>query len=735
MNIIEIIIAIIIFVGIGNWILHLAGTVLKWILIGIGIILYIAFYQITIPVTVIILAFMAIRELIKKAKIRQGLKKRQKANKKWLKDNKETFAMQDVDKFLIALVENVYEADKNMPGYKFKIDSLPYGRINAFLSYFGRNIDNTEVYYYSCIPGKKKNDLREYGVIIARSGIFVSQEDSSARGVIDQTLLFSGLKEISNNKNSIFATNISKQNFDDCRSRIDIPSNTIDINSIMYLCKRVINSKVSAAYYENNITDLVQVAENKFGQTQHMGKKKKYVENIAVSKTLHNQQNAYQETKGYMGAAQSHGYAAEYANNTFDRLIGHTTESTAQVLDEHGRQVKNGADRTVDGAEIQTKYYKTAKESVYAAFEEGKANYIGKDGKMMQIEVPRDQYYEALEYMQKKIDSGLVPNIEPGERAENYIRKGYVTYAQAHNICLAGTVEGLVCDLGNGVITSTNLTGISALIVFAEAIWNGENIDDAINEGLSTGVKILGKGAFAYALSMQLSRKEWAIPFQKEYLSDGILKGQASTINPIADMSNKLATQIQNSNLAHSDIGKRWGLDAINGQQIIVTGVSVATYFGPDVYRAMSGKISTDQLTKNTLITAGGIVGGALLEGISVAGGIIGVAAGRWVVQTVMDQFIEDDKVKMFRILKEEYLDTISIAGLTAEELEEVTNNTIANPNLEKILENMFMSGMSRQYAREAIMSEEIVLVMAKRNKVHETDFERGMQSLLMKSA
>ena len=739
MNIIFTIVAIIIVVGIIGAILSLVGTILKWLLIGIGVIVYLAFWHYTIPITIIIVCFAGIKRLYKKAKLHHEFKQRQAANKKWLNEKKTTYAVQDIDRFLNALIEKVYESDKNDSDYKFKDGELPYGRINAFLSYFGRNIDNTEVYYYSCIPSKKQNDLREYGVIIARSGIFVSKEDSSSaskNGSVDQFLPFSGLKEVISHENGLFATHISKTDFDDCRSRINLPKGSVDVNAVMNLCQSVISSKISVAYYENTIIDFVQIAEDQLEKKQRMEKEKGYIQNTALNKVFGNQQKAYNETKGNMGGAQSHGYAAEYANNTVDRLTGHVVESTAQVLDEHGRQVKNGADRTVDGMEIQTKYYKSAHESIDNAFKGGEARYIRKDGKMMQIEVPREQYQEALKYMQEKIDSGKVPNIEPGERAENYVRRGYITYEQAYNVGLSGTLESLACDVGMGTVSSVNPAGISALIVFAQSVWNGKSVEEAVNDSLFMGMHILGRGTFAYTISMQLSRKYLAIPFTKaDPLNGGIAKGNKSVMNPVYDMSNKLAKSIQNSNLAHNDLGKSLGLDEIKGQEIIVGGVSAVTYFGPDVYRAMSGKISIDQLAKNSLITTGGIVGGMLLEGIPVVGGLIGVAAGQFVVQTIMDEFIEDDKVKMFRILKEEYLDTISISGLSKEEVEEVTNNTIANPNLEKILENMFMSGIYRQYARVAIMNEEIVLVMSRRKKIQEADYEQGLQTILTKIA
>lgn len=49
---------------------------------------------------------------------------------------------------------------------------------------------------------------------------------------------------------------------------------------------------------------------------------------------------------------------------------------------------------------------------------------------------------------------------------------------------------------------------------------------------------------------------------------------------------------------------------------------------------------------------------------------------------------------------------------------DEVLNDTIAHPELEQILQNMFRSGEPRRYARVAIMDEAIVIVMRKRRRI-----------------
>ena len=60
---------------------------------------------------------------------------------------------------------------------------------------------------------------------------------------------------------------------------------------------------------------------------------------------------AYGEEKFH--AIRGHGFAAERANTLYDRYTGHD----ARILGDDN--AKNGADRLVDGVEIQSKYCKT----------------------------------------------------------------------------------------------------------------------------------------------------------------------------------------------------------------------------------------------------------------------------------------------------------------------------------------------------------------------------------------
>lgn len=249
--------------------------------------------------------------------------------------------------------------------------------------------------------------------------------------VYESSILFEGLKTVEYEQtddhefNMIHWTSVDKKG--------DLKKGSLRIRfsigeSIYKLCEQVIESGWSCALFENKVyLDINEL---------HIKKESSNVEEVfqkgvktgAAIDNINEYNKIFDEVKNYMNGSRGGGYAAEYANNTMDRLSGKDVESTAQILDEHGRQVKAGADRTVNNVEIQTKYYKNAQQSIGAVFKNEEAIYIRSDGtkKMMQIEVPRDQYEEAIKYMQKRIDEGQVPGIEPGEDAYSYVQKDFI---------------------------------------------------------------------------------------------------------------------------------------------------------------------------------------------------------------------------------------------------------------------------------------------------------------------
>ena len=125
------------------------------------------------------------------------------------------------------------------------------------------------------------------------------------------------------------------------------------------------------------------------------------------------------------------GFMAEDANSLHDRW------QCKQVEDIGRNNEKNGADRIVDGIYIQTKYYDTPVKTINSAFdvETGMYRYYQKsDGKPMLLEVPKDQYEQAVNLMREKIKEGKVAGVTDPEEAQTLVKAGCVTFKQARNM-------------------------------------------------------------------------------------------------------------------------------------------------------------------------------------------------------------------------------------------------------------------------------------------------------------
>lgn len=689
---------------------------------NIGIVLVVAKYSLIL--FGILLIFGLIASIIEKLQVKKWLRQEVPAINEW----------QVAD--LINPYSQIFEDEDRNLGFKFNSLNLPYGRINSFLNFHDLGIDE-EAIYYSVIRSKKDIELREYGVVITYTGIYISKQlgeldENGEYKILNKKILFKGLYKANIDKNSLEVKYIKNGKLETVK--IDQSDISIPIEIIKEFCDKIIDNQISLSMYFNKVVineSLVEevdidILEKEFSRDK--------IKDIAIDIGLNQTINLEMEnTKNFMNGSRGHGYGAEYANNTFDKIKGKRVINEAQNLDEHGRQVKHGADRIVNNINIQTKYYKTASESVGAAFQNKQAIYKNKNGTMMQIEVPRDQYTKACELMEKRINNGEVAGAKPGDDPRKYVRKGYFTYAQSYNVCKSGSIESLSVDALTGAIASAKLDGITIVTSFAFAIWNGADVEEAAKVGLETGIKTVGKGAIMYTVTMQLSRSEFINPFMKKYTKDGICQGFKGIKNPIFNMSESIASGIRKSAISKSQVGRSLGFDVVKGGQVIAGGVTCAIVFGPDICRALTGRISSKQLFKNASIGAAGIGGGMLgqvLIPIPFLGAIIGGGIGSFVAKTVLDEFIEDDAKEMFQILKEEFLDVVMIADLSKEEFDNILNETLCNKDLPSILRDMYASGEARNFAREGFISIAVINEISKRKKITEEMLDEGLLKL-----
>jgi len=375
------------------------------------------------------------------------------------------------------------------------------------------------------------------------------------------------------------------------------------------------------------------------------------------------------------------GFAAEDANALIDERIGRNVKRTG--LD----NAKNGADRVVDGAPIQTKYFESASRTVNSAFDSETGLYRYDT---MQLEVPKDQYNEAVKLMEKRISEGKVPGVTNTADAPKMVRQGNVTYRQARNIARAGNVDSLKYDARNSAVICSAAFGFSFTIEFAAAMWRGESSIGALKNAVLKGLQTAGIAFFTSVGSAQLLRTQTArmgtVLARSGVKQVAKTKLGRSAIHKIAEVS--LGKSVSGA-AAVNHVSKLLRSNVITGA------VTVSVMTLPDLYKAsISGSVSWAQVGKNLVVNATSIAGGtagctggaalgalagSLLPGVgTVAGGVVGGVIGTVGVgaaagmgaKKAMDYFVEDDAVQMQELLQKELLLIADEYVLTQHEFE-----------------------------------------------------------------
>ena len=684
----------------------------KQVIAALGVIGLIWFTKFTIILIVVCVITYFYRKLMREKRVEE-----------WEKRNVDPVEYRVLDKNIEKIAELIGVNDKNKSDYKFYASNMPYGRANAFLNYFQRDLMNEEIYYFSAIPSENENEVREYGLAITGSGIFIASQANSTKGKTKQ-LLFSGFNsaEYDSNTDSLLVENIVRYGSGIEKTKVKGNELTVPLTYVVKAMSMLEQNDIPCALFTNNViySDVqknINEAENHLKQELNMEHMKQNMGNVGTIAGASERQKIYSEMGNDMNMRQGHGYGAEYGNKTVDRILGKKVEGVQEK--ENGHHKLNGADKIVNGQKVQTKYCKSAADTYRAGFKDSSHDYSGQ-----LREVPRDQYDEIRRMLQKDIDDGKMNGIKPGTPAENFLKKGYFSYLQSRRIAAAGSIESVSVDLANGVITSMTSASISAIIIFASGIWQGKDVKEAAKDGIEIAGRVIGKSAIIYTITMQVNRTHiWNYA-----LND-------TMTNPINTVSEKVAGNIAESSLAKSSIGKKIHLDSIDSQKLTNGVVTVAVVFGPDICKACMGKISVKQLAKNATAGAAGIAGMVIGNAVTAGnplGGMVGGAVGGAVGKKVMDNFIEDDAVAMFRVMKEEFLNVVMSSYLSQEEFEEVARRTIWDKKVSKELQNMYKKskkGEHRAYANSLI--EEVVIdVLKNRKKITNEMWNEGQQLL-----
>ena len=409
---------------------------------------------------------------------------------------------------------------------------------------------------------------------------------------------------------------------------------------------------------------------------------------------------------------KGHGFAAERANHLYDKFHG----KDAQIVGDDN--ALNGADRVVDGINIQSKYCNSGSKCISECFKDGKFRYIDTDGSPMQIEVPSDKYEAAVKAMENRIKNGQLPGVNDPNKAKDIVRKGNFTYEQAKNIAKFGTIDSIKFDIANGVIIAGTTMGISSAITFAVSIWNGEDFNCAIRKATYSGLKVGGTAFITSILASQMSRAGL----------NSALVGSSEAI--VSLMGPKAAATLVN---AFRSGGNIYGAAAMKSaakllRGNIITGtISVAILSSVDVVNIFRGRISGAQLFKNFTNTAttvaggtagwiGGAAAGAAIGSAvpiigttigGIAGGLLGAFGGGSIAgkvsNTVMSEFIEDDADEMVSIIQRVFQKIAEEYLLNQQEAEKAIDNLKTNLS-GGILKDMFASTDREQFAKELLI-------------------------------
>ena len=293
----------------------------------------------------------------------------------------------------------------------------------------------------------------------------------------------------------------------------------------------------------------------------------------------------------------------------------------------------------------------------------------------MQLEVPADQYDEAIRIMEEKIRKGQVPGCKNPKDASKIIRKGNITLKQAINIAKAGTVESIVFDAAHGVVIGLSAAGISSTIILARALWNGEDLDTALDIAMYSGIQAGGIAFVTSVVSSQITKTGVSNLLNKP--SNELVKLLPSTVRK------QLLAAIRDGAPIYGAAASK-NLAKLLRVNFITQVVTVLVLSSNDIFHYAQGKISGKQLFKEVTTLVSGLIGGGVV-GVLLAplgpvgviiGSIIGTGLSSEAMRRLLNQFIEDDAVKLieivnnrFAILANEYLLSKSELDLAVEVL------------------------------------------------------------------
>ena len=336
----------------------------------------------------------------------------------------------------------------------------------------------------------------------------------------------------------------------------------------------------------------------------------------------------YQQWTKYH-SKQGHGFAAEDANAMWDRWHGKSVNKVG--LD----NTLNGADRISDGVQIQTKYCADAGKSVGAAFENGTYRYGG-----MKIEVPSDQYEDAVRIMRGRISNGEVPGVTDPNMADQIVIKGHYTYDEAVRIAKAGNLDSIKFDIQTQAVACAFACGLSFAVTYCSAKSHGVSHTEALKIASKQAAKSGATTMVTGVAAQQLLRTEVGRNFAAvatKAIKPAVQAAMKSELGK--QVVAKTATAIAGKQVAGA-AAANVVTKALRTNAVVSTVVFVGTTI-PDAVNLCRGKISGAEFAENTTTNAAGVgggwagasagaaVGSMICPGVgTVIGGIVGGIGG-----------------------------------------------------------------------------------------------------------
>lgn len=348
-------------------------------------------------------------------------------------------------------------------------------------------------------------------------------------------------------------------------------------------------------FYDKELFTLFEKKKNSYYEQQKIAETVFENSTISAMNSTSVEDIFFNATYGKDTLKTGHGIYAEEAGTILDRLNGDKVSIVGRD------NAKNGPDKIINTVPVQCKYCKSAQASINACFKKDSLTgnmmfrYLDLNGNPMKIEVPADQYSQAVELMKKRISNGQVNGITDVNKAYDIIRKGKITYNQALNLAKAGTIESISYDAFTGAVNCLSVFGISSLFSFAQIYWCTKDIKQASKTALITGVQVYGMTWFSGVLASQISRTSLVnslTPITEQMIESLNPQFVQNIINSFRYMAGKKAI--------YGAAAQKSFIKFFNSS--IITQSMMVFIFGiPDTFRFINNKISKAQYVKNML--------------------------------------------------------------------------------------------------------------------------------------